>query len=167
MSKDMLGPLPRALVAVPIEYHGTLRDTVNRLSDNDVAKAAYFARDLKKFLRGEMGTNPVFTLYFHKEQKEGDLKGLDVLAHLRDAGLIGRCLSLEDEMVREWLDDPSTYPKEFKNKRPHLWGSTKLGPGEWPCVAFLMWDSDSVRMGWHWLEDKYSDEYELILLRSA
>ena len=54
MSKnDMLGPILRALVAVPQEYLGTILDATNKLKADDLASAAHYAVALKKLNRGE------------------------------------------------------------------------------------------------------------------
>lgn len=53
MSKDMLGPLTRALVGVPRKYLGTVLAVANWLGRNNVAEVEEFARDLKLFLRRE------------------------------------------------------------------------------------------------------------------
>lgn len=49
MSKDMLGPLTRALVGVPVKMLGLVLDIANRLGSADVDG---FYTDLAKFVRG-------------------------------------------------------------------------------------------------------------------
>lgn len=50
MSKDMLGPLPRALAHVPTSRHGIILDVTQKLSEN-AQNADAFATDLKSFVR--------------------------------------------------------------------------------------------------------------------
>ena len=54
MSRDMLGPLTRALLGTPKKYLGIVLDVVRRLAAQDTEKVAMFARDLKLFLRGKL-----------------------------------------------------------------------------------------------------------------
>src|SRR3989344_800514 len=50
MSKDMLGPLPRAIANVPNSRHGIILDMANRLNENSESGDAFHA-DLAKFAR--------------------------------------------------------------------------------------------------------------------
>lgn len=53
MSKDMLGPLTRALVSVPLDAHGLVLDVANKLnsSRNRLDDVKLFQTSLAKFLR--------------------------------------------------------------------------------------------------------------------
>ncbi|TAL49346.1 hypothetical protein EPN83_01190 [Patescibacteria group bacterium] len=54
-------------------------------------------------------------LYFHPKQKEGGLiKGYDLEKHLRETGIINRCLSLKDEEVKGWLANPTPTRKSSR-----------------------------------------------------
>ncbi|MDO8492765.1 MAG: hypothetical protein Q7S34_03945 [bacterium] len=55
MSKDMLGPIPRALVQVGTEYHGVILNVIQRLADEEDAPLWYsrFAKALREKLPKE------------------------------------------------------------------------------------------------------------------
>ncbi len=52
MSKDMLGPIPRALVQVDTKYHGVVLNVIQRLANKDVAPLYHsrFAKALREKL---------------------------------------------------------------------------------------------------------------------
>lgn len=94
-----------------------------------------------------------FELYLHDKQKNGGwIKGFDLEKHLEETKLIDRCFSLEDELVRGWLANPSTYPEEFKGKAIFLWKSRRTS-GDLRLVAYLLWNDGHVIVIWRWLED--------------
>ena len=92
-----------------------------------------------------------FELYLHPTQRHLSIKAIDLQKHLKETGLISRCLSVDDEVVEDWLAHPETYPREFRYKAVVLWGSIRpfsgdvflLDTREWEEVAYLSWDSAS------------------------
>jgi len=78
------------------------------------------------------------------------MKGFDLEKYLEESGLIKRCLSLEDEVVKGWLANPATYPEEFKKKAVFLWKSKRTSCGD-RNVACLYWRVDRVFVRWRWL----------------
>lgn len=71
-----------------------------------------------------MVTN-VFELYLIPGQDVGQVTGFDIAKHLEETGLINRAFSLEDELIKGWIADPSTYPEELKTKEVFLWKSQR------------------------------------------
>ncbi|MSR88004.1 MAG: hypothetical protein EXS69_02495 [Candidatus Zambryskibacteria bacterium] len=106
---------------------------------------------LKKFLSGLVPPPPPedpFEFFYHEKQKEvpGTHEGIfhgyvdgDLLEqHLKETGLISRALSLESEMVKEWLRNPETCPNIVKYLQPCLWGSAQVRePGREREVPYL------------------------------
>lgn len=93
-----------------------------------------------------------FELYRFGRQKTGGYEtGFAIERHLVETGLIDRCLSLEDEIVKVWRADPATYPEEFKDKGVVLWKSIRTS-GDYRHVACLVWRGERVVVLWTWLE---------------
>lgn len=85
------------------------------------------------------------------QQNGGWIEGFDLEKHLEETKLIGRCFSLEDELVKGWLANPPTYPEEFKGKAIFLWKSRRAS-GDDRGVAYLIWSDRHVFVRWRWLE---------------
>ncbi len=104
-----------------------------------------------------MTPEPNLTLYFHEKKKTAPwISGYDLEAHLKKTGLIDRCFSLEDDLIKGWLANPSTYPEEFKGKWVYLWKSAQDRDG-YRCVPCLDWRGGEVIVNWRWLSyDWYS-----------
>ena len=67
--------------------------------------------------------------YFTYAQKRGNyVRGPDIYNDLRERRLLHRVLLLEDKLVDDWRKNPSSYPKEFRDKTVTLWGSLNYGP---------------------------------------
>ena len=91
-----------------------------------------------------------FELYLAPAQQNGgSIKGFDLEEHLKKMKLIDRTMSLEDEVVKGWLVDPTSYPKEFKGKAVFLWKSQRTS-GRNRDVAYLIWLDDRVVVNWDW-----------------
>ena len=102
-------------------------------------------------------------LYLHLKQRDGGwVSGFDLDQHLRDEGLYERTLSLEDTEVKGWLENPKTYPEEYKDKAVFLWKSQR-DSGDCCRVAYLIWDDGRVIVGWHWLEYRWRGNYPVLL----
>ncbi|MEK7659360.1 MAG: hypothetical protein AAB338_01755 [Patescibacteria group bacterium] len=116
-----------------------------------------------------------FELYLAPEQKNGGrVNGYDLERHLYETGLIDHCLSLEDEAVKGWIANPSTYPKRFRRKTLLLWKSRMLsrsGSGKVIAIACLYWDDDNedqddrVVENWESLEALWSARSPVLLRR--
>jgi len=92
-----------------------------------------------------------FELYLAPAQQNGGyMKGFDLEKHLVETGRIKRSFSLEDELVKGWLADPSTYPEELKGKAVSLWKSRRTSRGD-RFVASLCWYDVRVIVIWDWL----------------
>lgn len=133
MSEDMLGRISLS------ELRG-LRDQVE---DRLVGKKnEIFIRELKKWLRQEpCWVKWSYTLfYFSVSVVEKSPTLGDFYKRLRRTKFIERALSLNSEVVQNWLKCPSSYPGEFKNRTVCLFGSQK-GSGDSLRIAALRWDS--------------------------
>ena len=109
---------------------------------------------------------PTFELYLAPAQQNGGtVVGFDLEKYLKDEKLIERTFSLEDEVVKGWIANPSTYPQEFKGKAVFLWKSQRTF-GLHRNVAYLVWDAGCVVVLWGWLAHRwhYSDP---VLLASS
>ena len=80
---------------------------------------------------------------------------MDLEKHLIEEKLIDRAFSLEDELVKSWLENPASYPEEFKNKAIFLWKSQRAS-GDFRLVAYLCWGGERVVVYWFWLGDRWS-----------
>jgi len=109
---------------------------------------------------------PAFEPYLAPGQQNGAwMKGFDLDKHLEETKLIDRTMSLDDELVKGWLADPSTYPEEFKNKAVFLWKS-KRSSGDGAFVAFLFWRVGRVILIWRWLGGRWLGASPVLLASS-
>ncbi len=105
-------------------------------------------------------------LYLTPAQRNGGtITGFDLDKHLRDEKLIDRTMSLEDEMVKGWIANPSTYPEEFKGKAVFLWKSQRSSSGN-RGVAYLVWGGGRVVVHWRWLVYGWRGYYPVLLASS-
>ncbi len=154
MSNNMLGPSLR-----------DLRGPMNTLWDRLCGpEAKLWLERLKHFNRGEDPFSAylpgTIELFLHPEQKKGGhgIAGHLLKKYLEKTGQIELALSLKDDVVREWIARPETYPKACKEEMMTLllWGSVKvkreygLRRG-FSSVAGLSWDDDRVHVGWYGL----------------
>ena len=96
-----------------------------------------------------------YDLYLAPGQQNGGwMKGFELESHLIQANLLDRCFSLEDELVKGWIADPSTYPEELKTKAIFLWKSSRTSRGR-RDVACLCWHGGRVIVHWVWLEHRW------------
>ncbi len=109
---------------------------------------------------------PVFELYLAPCQRDGGwMAGFDLEKHLEETKLIDRAFSIEDELVKGWLANPSTYPEECKGKAIFLWKSKRaIGSGR--RVAYLYWRGDRVVVDWRWLGDGWDGSDPALLASS-
>lgn len=120
---------------------------------------------LQNAIEGCFSKKP-FTLYLHDKQKnDGWINGSNLEKHLEETKLIDRCFSLEDELVKGWIANPSTYPEEFKDKAIFLWKS-KRSSGGYTHVAYLYWRDDCVLVSWYWLERWWGGDHPALLASS-
>ncbi len=123
-----------------------LQTKVNMLVSDGKRDASVVADALQKILDQ---SSLKFELYlFGKQRTGGSETGYTVEKSLRETGLIARCLSTDDEMVKGWVINPNTYPAEFKGKVIFLWKSAK-GRGVNRRVPCLVWYHGEVVMVWH------------------
>lgn len=109
---------------------------------------------------------PVFALYLSDKQQHGWLmRGSAIEADLKETGLINRCISLENEQVKRWIADPSTYPEEYKGKYVYLWKSAQ-GQGDRREVPYL-WNADKVNVGWQRICEAWPEEFFALIEVSA
>ena len=79
---------------------------------------------------------------------------IDYLAldqHLERTGRINRAFSIDDELVKGWLANPSSYPEEFKVMTIYLWKSQR-GTGLASRTASLLWINEELRESWFSIE---------------
>jgi hypothetical protein len=108
---------------------------------------------------------PAYELYLAPAQRGGTIKGFDLDKHLQDEKLTPRTMGLEDEVVKGWLADPSTYPEEFKGKAIFLWKSQRGSRGD-RSVACLIWRDGRVVVLWDWLDDQWHEGNPVLLASS-
>ncbi len=109
---------------------------------------------------------PDYELYFHPTQEGGGvIDGFELFRHLDQTGMIKRASSLESPEVKGWLDNPTTYPDEFKDKVVSLWGSVRESGGR-RRVAYLVWYGDRVLVLWRWLGDDWRRDCPALLASS-
>ena len=113
-----------------------------------------------------MKTETKLELYLHPKQKDSWIQGFDLEKYLKDKGLIKRCLSLEDKVVKGWIKNPETYSEEYKNIHPFLWGSVEDCSGR-RDVAYLYWHDGRVIVSWRWLEDRWHSNNPALLASSS
>lgn len=88
--------------------------------------------------------------------------GFGVEEHLKETGLIDRCLSLDDEVVKGWIKNPKTYPQEYKDVYLYLWKSQRTD-GSYRHIAYLYWRGDRVIVSWYWLEGRWRGYHPVLL----
>jgi len=127
---------------------------------------------LAKILHEAIMPNYDYDLYLAPEQLCGGwINGLDLEKHLKESGLIDRTLSLDDQLVQNWIKSPSTFPKELKGKKLILWKSqdstySKELARKIPLVAYLFWYCGRVLVDSWWLENPLSGKDPVLLSRS-
>ena len=99
----------------------------------------------------EINQFAVFAYLAPGQQRGSWMKGFDLEKHLIETKLIDRAFSLEDEVVKGWIANPSSYPEEFKGSAIFLWKSTRFS-GFFRRAACLYWDDGRVVVDWVWLE---------------
>ncbi|MDO8471201.1 MAG: hypothetical protein Q7S49_01175 [bacterium] len=110
---------------------------------------------------------PAFKLYLHERQKNGEwMQGYDLEKHLEESGLINRAFSLEDELVKGWLANPSSYPEEFKGESVFLWKSKKRFAFDARNVVYLYWVGKEVIPHLYWLEYSWLGHSPALLISS-
>ncbi|MEK7567823.1 MAG: hypothetical protein AAB513_02810 [Patescibacteria group bacterium] len=74
----------------------------------------------------------------------------DVYEKLKSNNLLDRTCGVDDEQVRAWIANPSTYPEELKDKRVFLWKGMKRAEDFYleTKIPFLVWRNDSVVIDW-------------------
>lgn len=110
----------------------------------------------------------VFEIYIAVDQENGNaMTGFDLERHLTIVGLMGRCASLEDLLIKGWIANPSTYPEELKKKNIFLWRHA-VTSGGFRRVACLVWEPVHCRVEvkWRWLRHEWTAESPALLLRS-
>ena len=101
---------------------------------------------------------PNYQPYLHPTQEKGGrIKGFDLEAHLKETGLLDRCFSLEDELVKNWIANPTSYPEEFKGKAIFLWKSVQRHDDYLAPYLIWDWDEGGVIVNWSWLENMWDD----------
>ena len=106
---------------------------------------------------------PNYQPYLHPTQEKGGrIKGFDLEAHLKETGLLDRCFSLEDELVKNWIANPTSYPEEFKGKAIFLWKSVQ-NPGGYRHAPYLLWYGGKVFVCWYWLGIRWYDNHPALL----
>jgi hypothetical protein len=127
-------------------------------------KGDEWKRQGKRFARMEQcWIPPKYQLYLHTTQEKGGwIKGFDLEAHLKETGLLERCFSLEDELVKNWIANPTSYPEEFKRKAIFLWGSRR-DSGVDRSVAYLIWRDGEVLVDWSWLDNGWDGDNPALL----
>jgi len=98
-----------------------LWSSIVKMVQNDTRSSEWLANKLQA-----MVDEPVskFKLFLHHEQGEhGGVTGLEIEHYLLATLLIFRALSLESPEVKGWIENPESYPDEFKDKTVFLWGS--------------------------------------------
>ena len=109
---------------------------------------------------------PAHELYLSPAQHGGGwISGFDLEKHLQEEELIDRTFSLEDEVVKGWLANPSTYPEEFKGKAVFLWKSQKSS-GHDRLIAYLLWRGDRVIVYWLWQSHGWRSSHPVLLASS-
>lgn len=76
---------------------------------------------------------------------------------LLERGVINRGLHKDSEIVKHWIQSPSTYPQEFKDKKLVLWKSASIEEGV-PLVPCLVWKLGQVILEDLWLGDIWCEQ---------
>jgi cell division protein FtsB len=106
-----------------------------------------------------------YTFYSH-ERVRNEYGGTgfagDVENHLRSHGMIRRCLSLDNQIVKDWLENPATYPVELRGRVVLLWKSVgnPIVPGHTNRVASLHWYEGNGYEGRNRLDDRLVVEWQ-------
>ncbi|KKW14562.1 MAG: hypothetical protein UY54_C0014G0015 [Parcubacteria group bacterium GW2011_GWA2_50_10b] len=136
--------------------------TVTKLVIDGKRSAAKVADTLQSIVDEQLPSK----LYLAPGQQNGGVMvGFDLEKHLQEEKLIERAYTLEDELVKSWLENPASYPEEFKNKAIFLWKSQRAS-GDYREVACLCWHGGRVVVHWRWLERRW-DGYRPALLASS
>src|SRR3989344_1209014 len=121
--------------------------TVTKLVIDGKRSAAKVADTLQSIVDEQLPSK----LYLAPGQQNGGVMvGFDLEKHLQEEKLIERAYTLEDELVKSWLENPASYPEEFKNKAIFLWKSQRAS-GDYREVACLCWHGGRVVVHWRWL----------------
>ena len=90
-----------------------------------------------------------YELFLHPVQRlNGTMTKLNLELYLQITGQIARVRSLEDEDVRGWIADPSSYPQELRelpDGRLDLWGTIR-GQGYEREIVQLLWKNERVKV---------------------
>ena len=109
-----------------------------------------------------------FILYLHYQQMyKGLVKGSNLAVYLVVSGLIDRCFSLRDSLIKGWIANPSTYPEKLKDKAVFLWNSRKQVSRTRHLVAYLIWDGRRVLVCWGWLGVGLAEDSPALLKPAA
>ena len=85
------------------------------------------------------------------------MSGFRLYDYLSETGLIERCLSVGDPVVKGWCEHPETYSEQFRNfdpefdnKRVYLWKSTRHASDSLRTleIAYLRISGDKVIVEW-------------------
>jgi hypothetical protein len=149
------------------EFSAAVVRSLPRDLDSSVAQGWITNQEsLARVLAWALGTPTSYKLYRHRRQKEAEgwISGFDLEEHLKETGLIKRALSLESPLVKSWLEDPTTYPEEFKGKGKavFLWGSQRTAD-DFRRVAYLVWVDGRVYVRWFWLGSRWNSDYPAVL----
>jgi hypothetical protein len=106
-----------------------------------------------------------YELYLHQKQKEDYILGTELYKHLKKEKILDRCLSLDSELVKEWIENPDTYPEELTYVFPYLWGSVR-DLGSRREVAYLLWHDGCVVVLWRWLGSGWDGNDQTLLASS-
>ena len=108
-----------------------------------------------------------FELYLHpKQRKVGEwIGGFEFDKYLHENGLYERTLSLGDLEVKGGLENPETYPEEYRGKAVFLW-KTQRGSGVRREVAYLVWHDGRVIVRWYWLVGRWDGDNPVLLASS-
>ena len=106
-------------------------------------------------------------LYYEDHQKRDEvIYGGTIDEHLDKTGLINRCLGLDDEVVKGWISNPSTYPEEYREYLICLLWKSRGVRGGLIKIPGLVWRGDDLVVEWRWTGMQYGTATP-ILLRSS
>ena len=54
------------------------------------------------------------------------MKLYEIERHLKETNLMNRAFSLDDELIKNWIANPSTFPQELYGMGIYLWASRKV-----------------------------------------
>lgn len=81
----------------------------------------------------------MYQLYSVPRPKNGVVSGSELKGHHDKWGLTKLGFSIDDPLVRGWIDNPTTYPSELKGRNVLLMKSADSMATSFPCVPFLYW----------------------------